>query len=103
MSAETLGEQAAVITCLAGLAVGHPTLPAGYFTISRHGLRELGVQLDSPGKVEAWREALGVDTAAVVVDRIGNGASLEFDATVYGVDFHVYAIYEQATSEAGAA
>lgn len=103
MSAESLGEQAAVITCLAGLAVGHPTLPAGFFTISRHGPGELSVQLDSPGKVEAWREALGVDAGLVRVDRIGNRASLEFDATVYGVDFHVYAVYEQATSEAGAA
>ncbi|KPI26653.1 hypothetical protein OV320_6322 [Actinobacteria bacterium OV320] len=103
MSAESLGEQAAVITCLAGLAVGHPTLPAAYITVSRHAPGELSVQLDSPGKVEAWREALGVDASLVRVDRIGTRSSLEFDATVYGVDFHVYADYEQATSEAGAA
>ncbi|WP_217234960.1 hypothetical protein [Streptomyces sp. AC555_RSS877] len=103
MSAESLAAQAAVITCLAGLAVGHPNLPAAYFTISRHGPRELSVQLDSPSKVEAWREALGVDAALVSVDRLGERASLEFNATAYGVDFHVYAAYEQATVEAGAA
>ncbi len=103
MSAESLAAQAAVITCLAGLAVGRPDLPAGYFTISRHGPRELSVQLDSPSKVEAWREALGVDAALVRVDRLGNRVSLEFNATAYGVDFHVYAAYEQATVEAGAA
>ncbi|MFI1029830.1 hypothetical protein [Streptomyces sp. NPDC020951] len=103
MSAENLSEQAAVITCLAGLAVGHPNLPAGYFTVSRHGARELSVQLDSPSKVEAWREALGVDAGLLRVERFGGRASLEFDATVFGVDFHVYAAYEQAAAEAGAA
>lgn len=103
MSAENLGEQAAVITCLAGLAVGHPTLPAGYFVVSWHVPGELIVQLDSPCKVEAWREALGVDTDRVRVGRCGEQASLEFKATMYGVDFHVYAVYEQATAEAGAA
>ncbi|MFM9492120.1 hypothetical protein ACKI1Q_00530 [Streptomyces galilaeus] len=103
MSAENLAEQAALFTCLAGLAVGHPNLPAAYVTISRHASRELSVQLDSPSKVEAWREALGVDAALLVVDRIGNRSSLEFDATAFGVDFHVYATYQPAPIEAGAA
>ncbi|WP_328735331.1 hypothetical protein [Streptomyces bobili] len=103
MSAENLAEQAAVITCLTGLAVGHPNLPAAYVTISRHAPRELHVQLDSPSKVEAWREALGVDAALLVVDRIGDRPSLEFDATAFGIDFHVYTTYQPATVEAGAA
>ncbi|MGW3148383.1 hypothetical protein ACWDG1_27685 [Streptomyces sp. NPDC001177] len=103
MSVETLGAQAALFTCLAGLAVGHPNLPAAYITISRQAPRELSVQLDSPAAVEAWREALGVDPALVVAERLGNRPSLEFDASAYGVDFHVYAAYQQATAEAGAA
>ncbi|MFG2128340.1 hypothetical protein ACGFNV_11130 [Streptomyces sp. NPDC048751] len=103
MSAETLAEQAALITCLAGLAVGHPHLPAAYITISRHAPRELNVQLDSVSKVEAWREALGVDADLVCVDRLGDRSSLEFDATVHGVDFHVYTTYVSAAVEAGAA
>jgi hypothetical protein len=103
VSAENLAAQAALFTCLAGLAVGHPNLPAAYVTISQHAPRELSVQLDSPSKVEAWREALGVDAGLLVVDRIGTRPSLEFNATVFGIAFHVYAAYDQAVAEAGPA
>ncbi|MFJ1973096.1 hypothetical protein ACIO93_31005 [Streptomyces sp. NPDC087903] len=100
MSAETLAGQAAVSTCLAGLAIGHPNLPAAYITLSQHTPRELGVQLDSPSKLEAWREALGVDVGLVRARRVGEQESLAFDARVYGVDFHVHAVYERDTAEA---
>ncbi|MCX4765311.1 hypothetical protein OG562_30915 [Streptomyces sp. NBC_01275] len=103
MSAEDLAGQGAVITSLAGLLARHPDLPAAYFTVSRHTAGELGVQLDSPVKVEAWREALGVDVDLMRVEAFGHRSSLEFDATVHGVDFHVFAAYEQATAQAGAA
>jgi hypothetical protein len=103
VSAENLATQAAAATCLAGLAVGHPKLPAAFITISQHMPGELKVQLDSPSEVEAWREALGVDADLVRVGRLGERAALRFDARVYGVDFHVYAAYEQAATEAGAA
>ncbi|MFM9495494.1 hypothetical protein ACKI1Q_17970 [Streptomyces galilaeus] len=103
MTAENLAAQAALFTCLAGLAVGRPDLPAAYVTISRFAPRELSVQLDSPSKVEAWREALGADSDLVRVDRIGNRSSLEFDASAFGIAFHVYATYEQAVAEAGTA
>ncbi|MFF7748798.1 hypothetical protein ACFZCP_05985 [Streptomyces sp. NPDC007971] len=103
MNAETLATQAAVLTCLAGLAVGHPNLPGAYLTISRYTPGEVAVQLESPAAVEAWREALGVDPDKVVADRIGTQPSLEFDATAYGIDFHVYATYQPAPTEAGAA
>jgi hypothetical protein len=51
----------------------------------------------------ARRVARGVDADLVRVGRLGERAALRFDARVYGVDFHVYAAYEQATAEAGAA
>ena len=98
-----MAAQAATLTCLAGLAVSHPNLPSAYITLSRHVPNELSVQLDSPSKVEAWREVLNVSTDKVFVDVIGGQPSLEFDATVYGVAFHVYAVYNPATAEAVAA
>ncbi|WP_263167171.1 hypothetical protein [Streptomyces sp. SCSIO ZS0520] len=93
----TLADQAATLACLANLAVGHPNLPAAYITTSRFTPRELSVQLDSPGKVEAWREALGIPAESVFESRIGNRQSLEFRASAYGVLFHVYAAYLPAT------
>ncbi|MGD3107556.1 hypothetical protein [Streptomyces sp. YGL11-2] len=103
MSAGTMAAQAATLTCLAGIAVSHPDLPGAYFTASRIVPNELSVQLDSPSKVEAWREALNVPVEKVFADRIGDRPSLEFRATVYRVAFHVYAVYEVAAVEAGAA
>ncbi|MFF8968683.1 hypothetical protein [Streptomyces sp. NPDC014995] len=103
MSVQNLAAQAATITCLAGLAVAHPHLPGAYITVSQHSPRALSVQLDSPAALEAWREALGVDAGLVVADRIGDRPSLEFEATVYGVDFRVYAVYTAATASAGGA
>ncbi|MFD7458687.1 MULTISPECIES: hypothetical protein [unclassified Streptomyces] len=103
MSAETLAAQAAAFTCLAGLAVGRPALPAAYITISGHSPREVSVQLRDPSAVEAWREALDVAPERVVADRIGDRPSLEFTATAYGIDFHVYATYTPASVPAGGA
>jgi len=98
-----MAAQAATLTCLAGLAVSHPNLPRAYIALSRHVPNALSVQLDSPSKVEAWREVLNVPTDKVFVDVIGDQPSLEFDATVYGVAFHVYAVYDRATAEGVAA
>jgi hypothetical protein len=101
VSAETLAAQAAALTCLAGLAVGRPALPAAYITISGHSPREVSVQLSTPAAVEAWREALGGDPERLVVDRIGDQPSLEFTATAYGIRFSVYATYTPAHVLAG--
>lgn len=100
MNTQSLAAQAPVFTCLATLAIAHPDLPAAYLTVSKHGTRELGVQLDSPTAVEAWREALGVAPDVVVADWIGGRPSLEFTATVYGIKFQVYATYTPATATA---
>ncbi|MGW2953410.1 hypothetical protein [Streptomyces eurythermus] len=102
MKAATLAEQAPTLACLASLATGHPGLPAAYITISPSALNELSVQLDSPSKVEAWREALGVTADLVFCDRIGGRPSLEFRATVFGVTFHVYAAYDPGHRACGA-
>ncbi|MGW1722334.1 hypothetical protein ACWCQK_05260 [Streptomyces sp. NPDC002306] len=102
MSAESLAAQAAAITCLAGLAVRRPHLPAAYIVLSDHAPRELIVQLDSPVAVELWREALCVDPGRMRVNLIGDQLSLGFDASAYGLDFRVYAVFESAVVEAGA-
>ncbi|MFJ8717977.1 hypothetical protein ACIRD9_33215 [Streptomyces violaceus] len=96
MSAETLATQAAALTCLAGLAVGRPNLPAAYITVSGHTPGEVSVQPAGPSAVEAWREALGVDPEQLVADRIGDQPSLEFTATAYGIKFSVYTTYTPA-------
>ncbi|MFE6686590.1 hypothetical protein ACFVFQ_08930 [Streptomyces sp. NPDC057743] len=103
MSAATMAAQAATLKCLAGIAVSYPNLPGAYFTASSVVPNELSVQLDSPSKVEAWRVALNVPVEKVFMDRIGDQLSLEFRATAYRVAFHVYAVYDAATVEAGAA
>ncbi|MGW6263474.1 hypothetical protein [Streptomyces sp. NPDC055085] len=90
----TLSEQATVLVALAGLAVSHPHLPGAYFSTSEILPQELKVQLDSPGKVEAWRAALNVPAEQVVLRRSGERAHLKFDATVFGVEFYVYAFYD---------
>lgn len=102
MSASTMAAQVATLTCLAGIAVSHPNLPGAYIAASQHTPNELSVQLGSPSALEAWREALGVPADCVIADRIGDRPSLEFDATVYRIKFHVYATYEPTTVEAGA-
>lgn len=103
MSTPALAAQAPVLTCLATLAIARPDLPPAYFTVSRHGTREVSVQLDGPAAVEAWREALGADPDTVVNARIGARPSLEFTATAYGITFQVYATYVPATVTAGEA
>ncbi|MGW0187345.1 hypothetical protein ACWDV7_16490 [Streptomyces sp. NPDC003362] len=103
MSAETLAAQAAVLTGLAGLAVRWPGLPAAYITASQYAPREVSVQLRDLAAVEAWREALNVAPERVIADRIGDRPSLEFTATAYGIDFHVYATYTPASVQAGGA
>ncbi|MER5916960.1 hypothetical protein ABT124_43075 [Streptomyces sp. NPDC001982] len=100
MSAETLAAQAATLTCLAGIAVSHPSLPGAYFVVSSITPNKLTVQLDSPSEVEAWRDALGVSAEEIYTRRIGAQPSIEFEATAYGVTFHVWATYEPATVEA---
>ncbi|MFJ9104832.1 hypothetical protein ACIRJM_40955 [Streptomyces sp. NPDC102405] len=96
MTARTMGDQASTLAFLAELALKHSQLPGAYITISRFTPGELSVQLDSPGKVEPWREALGVPVEEVFEDRIGNRLSLEFRASAYGVMFHVYSTCPQA-------
>ncbi|MET8981041.1 hypothetical protein ABZX85_36105 [Streptomyces sp. NPDC004539] len=103
MSARTLASQAAALRFLADLAETRPDLPGAYLPVSRHLPRELSVQLDSPGDLEAWREALGVAPDAVVADRIGERPSLEFHANTSGFTFHVYATYTPAAVPAGGA
>ncbi|MET7451138.1 hypothetical protein ABZT03_04420 [Streptomyces sp. NPDC005574] len=93
-SSAALSEQATVLVALAGLAVSHPDLPGAYFALSEVLPRELAVQLDSPSKVEAWRAALNVPFEKVVLRRAGARTQLKFVATVYGVEFSVYAVYE---------
>lgn len=89
-----LSEQATVLVALAGLAVSHPNLPGAYFSTSEILPRELAVQLDSPSKVEAWRAALNVPVEKVALRQRGEQATLKFEATVYGVEFTVYAVYD---------
>lgn len=96
-SATPLGVQATVLVALAGLAVSHPNLPGACFAISDVLPRELAVQLDSPGKVEAWRAALNVPADQVVMRKRGEQAQLKFETTAYGVEFYVYAVYAPAT------
>ncbi|MET7387155.1 hypothetical protein ACFYPT_20900 [Streptomyces sp. NPDC005529] len=93
-SSAALSEQATVLVALAGLAVSHPNLPGAYFSTSEILPRELAVQLDSPSKVEAWRTALNVPVEKVVLRRRGEQATLKFQATVYGIAFTVYAVYD---------
>ncbi|MCZ4608865.1 hypothetical protein O3S80_34930 [Streptomyces sp. Lzd4kr] len=100
-TATPLGEQATVLVALAGLAVSHPNLPGAYFVTSDVLPRELTVQLDSPGKVEAWRAALNVPADQVVMRKRGEQAQLKFEATAYGVEFRVYTVYEPATQAEG--
>ncbi|MFG2948836.1 hypothetical protein [Streptomyces adustus] len=102
MRTANLADQSVVFTCLAGLAVTHPNLPAPYLTLSRHLPQEVAVQLDSPAAVEAWREVLGVAPDRVVADRIGDRPSLEFKSRAFGVHFFVYAVYTPATQPVGA-
>ncbi|WP_075737630.1 hypothetical protein [Streptomyces acidiscabies] len=103
MSAGTLASQAAALRFLADLAETRPDLPGAYLPVGQHLPRDVAVQLDSPGDVEAWREALGVDPDAVVADRIGDRPSLEFHANTSGLKLHVYAIYTPATAWVGGA
>ncbi|WP_411142564.1 hypothetical protein [Streptomyces sp. x-80] len=103
MSKGNLAAQAPLLACLADLAVSHPDLPGAYFVSSKVVPNELTVQLKSPREVEAWREALGVPVEEIFVDWLGGRPSVEFEATVHGVDFHVYAAYEAATAEVAGA
>ncbi|MFD8047670.1 hypothetical protein ACFV5E_30090 [Streptomyces chartreusis] len=102
-TATLLGEQATVLVALAGLAVSHPNLPGAYFVTSDILPRKLAVQLDSPGKVEAWSAALNVPTDQVVMRKRGEQAQLKFETTAYGVEFCVYAVYDPATQAEGVA
>jgi hypothetical protein len=95
--------QASVLACLARIAVTHPDLPGAYLVSSKVVPNKLTVQLASPREVEAWREALGVPVEKVVLDQLGGRPSLEFEATVHGVDFHVYAAFDAATAEVAGA
>ncbi|MEX3100327.1 MULTISPECIES: hypothetical protein [unclassified Streptomyces] len=103
MSAGTLASQAAALRFLANLAETRPDLPGAYLPVGQHLPREVAVQLDSPGDVEAWREALSVGPEAVVADRIGGRPSLEFYADTSGLKFHVYAVYTPVAPLAGGA
>ncbi|MFC8202158.1 hypothetical protein ACFUTV_43300 [Streptomyces sp. NPDC057298] len=95
-TATTLAGQLPVLVALAGLAVSHPHLPGAYFTISDVMPTELGVQLDSPGQVEAWREALNVPAEQVILRTRDDRSALKFEATAYGMQFRVYAVYDPA-------
>ncbi|MGW0600633.1 hypothetical protein ACWD11_26385 [Streptomyces sp. NPDC002776] len=92
-----MAEQATVLVALAGLAVSHPNLPGAYFSFSDVLPDEVGVQLDSPNKVEAWREALNVPADQVTIRIRDERVTLRFEVTAYGVQFRVYAVYDTTT------
>lgn len=63
----TLAEAAPVFTALAGLATTFGHLPIPYVVVQRTSDLEVGLQLETPGDFEPWREALGIASEAVEV------------------------------------
>lgn len=92
-----LGTQAAVLAALARFAQTHPDLPGGYLTTSSFTPTEARVLLDTAGDLEAWREALHVDTDEVTFSAMKQRTKLEFVTRLGRSTVVIFAVFSLAT------
>ncbi|WP_328725621.1 hypothetical protein [Streptomyces sp. NBC_00259] len=91
-----LGMQAALLTALARLAETHQALPGAYITTSGITPGEAHVLLDSPSELEAWRQALHIDPADVLITERGDDTKLLFTAPLGRISLRVYTVFAPA-------
>jgi hypothetical protein len=60
-TAAAVSELSAALRTMLALAEEHPSLPGVYMTLSSITPDEISVQVDGPGELETWRNALGVN------------------------------------------
>lgn len=88
------GPQAAVLAFAARLAGSHPGLPGPGLSSSPVFPNRLMLCLDSPGEVEAWREALHVPPSEIRFEtRSGDRLLVGFNATVEGFEVDAFALF----------
>ncbi|MFE7775736.1 hypothetical protein ACFU5O_17910 [Streptomyces sp. NPDC057445] len=89
-----LGTQAALFAVLARFTEAHPDLPGAYITASDITPAEAHVLLDGPSDLEAWRQALYAEPAAVLITERAEGTKLLFTASLGLISLRVYTICE---------
>jgi len=94
---EALGTQEVLLAALARLAQTHPALPGGYITTSSITPTKANVLLDTASDVEAWREALYVDTNEVTLSALNQRTKLEFVTQLGRSTVGIYAVFSLAT------
>ncbi|MGP4004312.1 hypothetical protein [Streptomyces sp. 8N706] len=97
-----LGTQAAVLAALARFAQTHPDLPGGYITTSSITPNEARVLLDSASDLEAWREALHIDTNDVTLSALNKRTKMEFTTQLGRSTLGIYAVFSLATEAVSA-
>jgi hypothetical protein len=85
----TLGDQRAAIGALAAMVGMFGGLPAGHISLYKDG-QAIGLSLDSPAELEAWRVALGAGPESVELHVYTGSVWLSLDATFLGVRFEVH-------------
>lgn len=99
---EALGTQAALLAALARFAQTHPDLPGGYITTSSITPTKAHVLLDTAGDLEAWREALHIDTDEVTLSALNPRTKLEFTTRLGRSTVVVYAVFSLDTEAVSA-
>ncbi|WP_405921375.1 hypothetical protein [Streptomyces sp. NBC_00122] len=92
-----LSTQAPMLAALARLAQTHPDLPGAYLTTSDITPGEAHALLDHPSDVEAWREALHMDSTDVAITTRKDQTKLGFTVPLGSISLHVYALFPLAT------
>ncbi|MFD4144373.1 hypothetical protein [Streptomyces sp. NPDC058572] len=94
---EALGSQSAVLAALARFAQTHPALPGGYLTTSSITPTQTDVLLETASDLEAWREALHIDTNEVTLSALNQRTKLEFTTHLGRSTVRIYAVFSPAT------
>ncbi|MEV4334056.1 hypothetical protein AB0K02_26590 [Streptomyces sp. NPDC049597] len=95
-----LGDQEVLLSALARFAQTHPALPGGYISTSSFTPTEAHVLLDTASALEAWREALHVDTTEVARSALNQRTRLEFVTRLGRSTVVIYAVFSLATEGA---
>jgi hypothetical protein len=102
IESEAFGTQEVVLATLARFAQTHPDLPGGYITTSSITPTKAHVLLDTASDLEAWREALHIDTNDVTLSALNQRTKLEFITQLGRSTVGVYAVFSLATEAVSA-
>jgi hypothetical protein len=96
----TISQQVPALQGFAALVQMFPELPAAHLTVHAYAPAEMWAQPDTAAGVEAWRVALQVPPASVILRRYASYCSIEFEGAVCGVIMRVFTSTDLAPDRA---